>query len=251
MKNHGTFFGILFCLLFSGFSFGQADRSAEVDSLLTRLASSSSVERINAAKIITRAGLSDQRLFTKVAALLKTGYTAGTDADHIDEMAWLCKALAASGNTEYRPLLEEVAANAPSDKLKRYAEQSNGLIEDYAKRRQVLNDTESWDKSLSAEENRLLNMLGSDDLKLRRDAAKMLVRRGRADPKVFDAAANALTGMAKDIPNDSLYIDSMAWLCKALAASGDRKYIAPLQQVQAATDNPKLQKYVSQALGAL
>ncbi len=251
MKNRAIFFGVLFYLLFSGMSFAQVDRSAEVDSLLARLASSSSVERVDAAKIITRAGLADQRLYAKVATLLREGYAAGTDADHIDEMAWLCKALAASGNTEYRPLLEKVAANAPGGKLKRYAEQSNGLIEDYAKRRQVLNDTERWDKSLSAEENRLLNMLGSDNLKLRRDAAKILVRRGRADPKVFDAAADALTGMAKDIPNDSLYIDTMAWLCKALAVSGDRKYVAPLQEIQAATDNSKLRKYVSQALGAL
>jgi hypothetical protein len=251
MKNRVIFFGILFCLLFSGAFFAQADRSAEVDSLLARLASSSSVERVNAAKIITRAGLADQRLYAKVATLLQEGYATGTDADHIDEMAWLCKALAASGNTEYRPLLEEVAANAPSDKLKRYAEQSNGLIEDYAKRSQVLNDTERWDKSLSAEENRLFNMLGSDDLKLRRDAARMMARRGKADPKVFDAAAAALTGMAKNIRDESLYIDTMAWLCNALAASGDHKYVEALKEVQAATDNSKLNKYVSKALGAL
>lgn len=251
MKRRVIFFGILFYLLLSGTSFAQKDRSAEIDSLMAQLSSSSSIERINAAKIITRSGLTDDRLYAKVAIMLKKGYAAGADHDHVDEMSWLCKALAASGNTKYRPLLEEVAANAPSDKLRRYAEQSEGLIEEYAKRSQVLNDTGGWDKSLSAEENRLLNMLGSDDLKLRRDAAKMIVRRGKTDPKVFDAAADSLTGMAKDIRNESLYIDTMAWLCKALAASGDSKYIAALKEVQAASDNSKLNSYVSKALNAL
>jgi len=251
MRNCVIFLGMVVCLLLSGNAFAQPDRSAEVQNLLAGLESPSSVKRVNAAKIISRSGLTDQNLYAKVAELLQNGYAEGVDPNHIDEMSWLCKALAASGNSDYRPLLEEVAANAPSDKLKKYARQSSGLIDEYAQRIEVLNATEDWDKSLSAEENRLINMLGSDNVRLKRDAAKMIVRRMKTDPKVFDAAAAALTEMGKNIREENTYVDTMAWLCKALAASGDRKYAEVLEQLIASTSNEKLKNYASRALNAL
>jgi len=250
MKTFVVFWGILFCLLLAGNSFSQPDRSSEVQSLLTGLESASSVKRVNAAKIISRSGLTDQNLYEKVASLLKEGYNAGTEANHVDEMAWLCKALAASGNDEYRPLLEEVAANAPSEKLKSYAQQSNGLIEEFAERSRILNQSDTWDESLSAEENRLINMLTSDNVSLKRDAAKLIVRRLNTSFKVFDTVAATLVEMGKNFQSDNTYVDTMAWLCKALAASGDRKYIATLEQVVATNDNSKLKTYASKALNS-
>ena len=251
MKKHAIVFGILLSLFFAGTVSGQPDRGAEVDSLLRGspppVGSSGSIPPKSSAA----QGLTDPRLYARLAALLKEGYAGAVDADPVDEMAWFCKALAASGDADYRPLLQEVAAHAPTDKLKHYAEQSNALIEDYAKRNQVLNATESWDASLSVEENRLLNMLASSDSNLKRDAAKLIVRRPRVDPKVFAAAAAALTGMAGDNPGDALDIDTMAWLCKALAASGDHTYVAPLQQVMEKTESQKLKDYAAKAMKAL
>ena len=40
----------------------------------------------------------------------------------------------------------------------------------------------------------------------------------------------------------------MSWMCKALATSGDRKYIATLQKVESDAGNQKLQRYAGQAL---
>jgi len=251
MKNYVVFIGALFCLLIAGISFAQPDRSTEIDALLAGLESASSVKRVNAAKIISRSGLTDQNLYAKIATLIKDGYLAGTEPNHVDEMAWLCKALAASGNDKYRPLLEEVAENAPSEKLKSYAKQSSELIEGYAQRSLILNQSDAWDDNLSAEENRLLNMLNSDNINLKRDAAKMIVRRLKTDTKVFDTAAETLIDMGKDFQYENTYVDTMAWLCKALAASGDRKYVATLEQVISTSDNSKLRTYASKALNSL
>lgn len=248
MKSRIVILGIVFCLLLFGSGFAQVKRSAEVETLLTGLNSPSSSQRINASKLISRSGLTDQKLYAKVAILLKDGYAAKTDANHIDEMAWLCKALAASGDSQYRPLFEEIIDNSPSTKLQRYAEQSHALIEEYAQRSQVLNETESWDESLSAEDNRLVNMLNSDNLALKRDAAKMIVRSTNPDEKVFDTAAAALTTMATESRSESTYIDTMAWLCKSLAASGNSKYVETLQHVHDNTSSTKLKTYASKAL---
>ena len=251
MKKHAIVLGFLLCLVFPGLTLAQADRRAEANALLGQLTSSSQVERIHAAKQISRAGLIDKRLYAEVARQLQAGYATARDPYTVDEMAWLCKALAASGDSGYRPLLDEVAGRAPNDKLRRYAAQSSSQIEDYAKRVTVMNSSENRDASLSPEENRLLNMLASDDLKLTRDAAMKITRRGKTDPKVFDAAATALTALLAKNTDDSLADDTMSWLCKALAASGDRKYAAPLQEVLNQSGSAKVRSYASKALNAL
>lgn len=242
---------VLFGALLPGFGFAQQDRSAEISSLLKGLDSTSQRQRVDAAKIISRSGLQDQALYEKIAELLKTGYRQPFEKDHTDEMAWLCKALAASGDSQYRPLLEEVAESAPSTKLQRYARQSTELLETYAQRSQILNATEGWDPELSAEENRIVGMLKADDTGLKKEAAKMLVRQSNSKEKVFDAAAAALLQMSQNFSGDSAYVDSMAWLCKALAASGQRKYVADLEQIRTNTQSVKLDSYIAKALKAL
>lgn len=243
--------GVLFGLLLSGTCFAQPDRSAEVQKLLAEIESSSQTQRINAAKVISRSGLRDQGLYQKIAEILSAGYGQDYGTDHIDEMAWLCKALAASGDLQYRTLLDEVAQNSPSVKLQKYARQSSELIEQYAQRSQVLNATDSWDEQLSAEDNRLVNMLNSTDVALKRDAAKIIVRTVTNDKKVFAAVASTLKAMVDESSYDSLSVDTMAWLCKALAASGDARYLEALEFVRNNTSNSKLWTHAGKAIKAL
>lgn len=275
MTNHIVVLVIFLGLLLPGYGFAQLDRSEEVSQLMAGLKSTSQVQRVNSAKVITRSGLQDQALYQKVADLLKTGYSQEYEKEHADEMSWLCKALAASGDSKYRELLDEVAANAPSVKVKRYAKESSELIDTYAQRIQVLNATDDWDDELNSEENRLVSMLRSDDVSLKRDASKIIVRNPNKDEKVFAAAAAALSDMSKDFYSDNrsvdvvdiynqhsfdttkgphlsrLQIDTMAWICKALAVSGDKRYIDLLEHVHDNTQSQKLSSYASKALKAL
>lgn len=248
MKKMTAVLGLLVSLTLTGTGYAQPDRSAETANLLAGLTSSSGARRIQAAKLVTQAGLRDQGLYETIAALLKQGYAAGTEDEHVDEMSWLCKALAASGEPRYRELLQEVAARALSPKLQHYARQSEELIEEYAERSRVLNETESWDAELSAEENRLVNMLSSDDPGLKRDAAKNVVRSLQVHPRVYEVIAAELLEMLAAGNSGTLEIDTMAWLCKALAGSGESKYLEPLKQVEAGTQNLKLKSHVAKAI---
>lgn len=242
---------LVVCFLALGCANAQTDRSAEVARLMQGLESGSQIQRVNAAKIISRSGLQDQDLYRKVAELLQAGYLHPYESHQTDEMAWLCKALAASGDSRYAELLKRVSTTAPSEKLKHYAQQSLGLIAEYARRNRVLNATDKWDADLTAEENRLANMLRSDIPDLRRDAAKVLTRKFGIKPKVYALAAESLQQMSQGKGSGHVYEDTMAWLCKALAASGDSGYVALLQQVHDRTQSVKLQSYSSDAIKAL
>ncbi len=248
MKKLVAVAGLFLSLALAGSGYAQIDRTDEVEALKNGLSSGSSAQRVKTAKIITQSGIEDQALYEQIAALLKAGYADGTGSDHVDEMSWLCKALAASGDPKYIPLLKEIADKAPSFKLQHYAEQSIGLIEEYASRVRILNSTETWDDDLSDEENRLVNMLNSDKIQLKRDAAKTVVRSVGVHEKIYEAVAAELQKMLADGRSSSEDIDTMAWLCKALASSGNSKFVQTLKQVHDGTTNVKLKTYASKAL---
>ncbi len=252
---------MLICLFVSGSGLAQVDRSEEVHRLSAGIEAKGRAQRIQAAKLISQAGLQDVELYTKIADLLRAQYrqkdpTSSSTAqfgqmDHTDEMSWMCKALAASGDIQYRQLLDEIAQEAPSSKLRRYAEQSSNLLSEYKHRSDVLNATDKWDDQLSAEENRILNMLDSGKLSLIKDAAKMVVRRFGTDDKVFELIAWNLRQMKNDFQTKGEYVDTMAWLCKALAASGDKKYLKDLQSIADNTQSMKLRSYAKKSMLAI
>lgn len=251
---------VVFFLLLSVSCPAQVDRTEEALNLLAGIESTGRMQRIKAAKIISREGLQSEVLYEKVAQALEEGYSQHDSAgngsaqfgemDHTDEMSWFCKALAASGDVRYLPLLEKIAKDAPSYKLRHYAKQSRDLLDDYKLRADILNDTEWWNNSLSDEENRIANALRADDLSLVREAAKKITRRFKTSDVIFSLAARKLQIM-RHSESSSEYIDTMAWLCKALAASGDEKYLELLKNIYDETKSTKLKSYAKKAIRAM
>jgi hypothetical protein len=240
--------GIIVSLFLPGYGFAQPDSSGEIGRMIAGLESSSRKQRVNAAKVISRSGFQDQELYKKVAEIIENGYMLPYEKDRADEIAWMCKALAASGDISYRALLEEVAQNSPSVNIKRHARKSSESIEYYAERSKILNKSSNLDEGLTPEDNRLVNMLRSGDVTLQRDAAKTITRKLDIDDKVFAVVAETLKSMAETYRSDNFSIDTMAWLCKALGASGDKKYIDDLEDVRNNTQSGKLQKYARKAM---
>lgn len=240
----------ILCFSCVSISFASEDRSDEVNQYISRLESQSRQTRINALKVITRSNLTDPRLFNVIRDKLLEGYELETyNTDHVDEMAWLCKALASSGLSDYKETLKTVSENAYSMKLKGYANQSLELVDDYATKNQVVTDTAHFDESLSPEINRYISMLKSDDLRLKKDAAKMIYRSDLSETKLFDAISDELLEGYK--ANGADNIDTMAWFCKALGSSGISKYQATLDEVLQNTTNIKLKKYAKKGLNNL
>lgn len=132
-KNMQIILALTFCLmiiLLNIPALANYSQSADVDKYIQMLGSTSLKTRLDAAKFISRSGITDSRLYAIINEKLLTELnTKGLNKDHIDEMSWMCKALAASGMTEYKQTLREIIENSSSMKLQKYAKQSLGKLQ--------------------------------------------------------------------------------------------------------------------------
>ncbi|MDY0221499.1 MAG: hypothetical protein RBR67_10215 [Desulfobacterium sp.] len=84
----------------------------------------------------------------------------------------------------------------------------------------------------------LKDMLKSDLMKVKKEAAKRITTRSYTDQDLYEVVNEELL-KGYQTASDKVSIDTMAWLCKALGTSGNEKYKDTLQKVKN-SDNRKL-----------
>ena len=96
--------------------------SPEDQKLLDDLLHEDAVRVRSAAKYLYAGQYENSFVMDKAADVLQKRFNQNTkDPMHVDAMAWICKALWRSGNTQYLPVLQEVEKKASSPKLRKYA----------------------------------------------------------------------------------------------------------------------------------
>ncbi|MCA1794203.1 MAG: hypothetical protein LC660_10115 [Desulfobacteraceae bacterium] len=247
-----AFYGSLLSVLIIVFS-SSGLWAQDVNHFLTMLDSDKPKQRIDAAKQITRSGLTDPILFDTIQEKLLSGFTQDTmNFTHIDEMAWLCKALASSGNDDYAGTLKQVAQKTSSEKLRRHARSSLDQIPIHARRNKMLQSVVEMDSNLTPEEQKRIAMIQSQDPVLMRDAAKMTYR----NPMTGEAVTNAISEVLLDnigskSAGNRTMTDALAWMCKALGRSGNSKYRSVLTEVIENSTSEKLKKHARKSLSML
>jgi hypothetical protein len=97
----------------------------------------------------------------------------------------------------------------------------------------------------------VVNMLKSSSLKDKAAAAKIVAKLYAHDQAILDIVNEELL-KGFNSPSDSKdYVETMAWLCNALGASGQAKYASTLEKVSKEASNNKLQKYAQKNLRLL
>lgn len=126
------------------------------------------------------------------------------------------------------------------------------MLAEHAEKNKIINDMSGADPSLSAEENRLVNMLRSDYFGLKRDAAKTIFRGQYKAKGLYQALNDVLLNQYKRVEfSDNLGIDTLAWMCKALGSSGMPEYKTTLQEIYESTSSVKLKSHVNKAMKQL
>lgn len=230
-----------------------SNSSSEVKKYIKMLENPSAKRRIYAAKRITRAELKDPGLFNLINVILLNGYNTNSgNRTQVEEMAWMCKALATSGSSKYIHTLKKISQTANNRKLKNYAKKSLVKLSEHALKKKFRSDRKNINPNLSMEVNQFIRMLRSDIINLQRNAAKSIYKGQFNEEPLFDALSSQLLKQYNTVSlRDRNQLDTLAWMCKALGTSGMVKYKHTFEKIINTSSNSKLKKYARQGLKML
>jgi len=220
---------------------------------------SDAAEHNRAVEELAWMGISDPRLFDMLEQkILAENVAAASTRAEKDRVARYVRALGFSGQEKYLPTLRRFADDAVYG---RYARDALTQRPQYEKWNPIISNRATWDPALSDDDNRILNMLRSDDLLLMRVAAKRayFAPNDRVLAQVAEQLRNryaTLDSIAEQVrqryPTDkhSVFvelrasIDALQWMIKALGKT--TAYDDLLQEVKA--NAPVLQYAADSAL---
>ena len=220
--------------------------SAIVANQIQMIRSEDVKNKVETAKKIFNSNNYDQALFAAINQELLKGYQLNPkDGDHVQAMAWLCKALATSGDDRYRATLKEISQSAVNKKLRKYGERSIDILHEYIIRKA---DRPGLPEYLSPEVGEYVNRVTSGNDEWVVKAASEIFKSDITDEFLYETIAGVLLTAYKSENGDSDFIDAVSWLCKALASSGIMKYKETLEEVAANANKKKVRKFAKWSL---
>ncbi len=114
--------------------FTPSQTNENTEYLIQQILTGSIESRIIAAKRIVRTReKNNSKLYDTINDYILENHKKVSESGHsIDEIAWLCKALATSGEAKYKETLYQVYKNSNSFNLRRHARKSLNFVDEYA-----------------------------------------------------------------------------------------------------------------------
>jgi len=176
----------------------------------------------------------------------------------LDMLAWVCKALGESKNGRYLLLLTEIRESDAYYKLRKYAKK--------AMKKLIVSDQESFEKGqinlnalmreeklrqikaeiilpradLTRTENKLFS-IAMADLTVIKALSSGIKKRKKGDREVLDTLMEFLLANYKTAA--SYQVDTLSWICRAIEATKEGRYLTAMKQVYNGTNSKKLRSY--------
>ncbi len=217
--------------------------------------------RIDSLKIIERSAISDPELFTFLDTKLLSEYLHNTnDGKHRDEMAWICKALASSGEEKYLATLTTVVENTDNKRLMGHCQRSIYKFDKYLENKRVLSLPQI--SGFSTEMSKNIHMLKSGDYRHMKWAITKIADSTESNEAVYDIVRDVLLDKYLEVEaldlsapyklsKTQLRAETLAIFCETLGLSDLSKYKEALQTVIGNAKNAKIKKYAKVALYSL
>jgi len=231
--------------LFFGFISLSVSAVSEAEGYLKAFEHSAISLRKDKAELIVYSGITDDRVFGKIEALLLQDFNQNSGSGAwVDYVAWMTKALASSGKEKYRATIEKVISEAKNGKVKKYGRIALKMLDQHKQWKPLLNkDTDiHFDDPMH---KYYYNMLRSDDFELMAIGGKRVFWEKIYKREIVDALNEAILKNYNKVPNDGELIDGFAWMIRALgnAGAGADKYKNTLNEVADKANNRKIKKY--------
>lgn len=234
---------------------------AETEDYLSALHSSDYKTRLDALKSLESLPTDDVETYNFINMNLMNGYMAGGDGNQIEEIAWMCKTLAASGLEQYEHSLVKIVENTNNSKIKRHCANSLAALKTNKEALQQLNGEPI--AGFSPEMSKYIRMIKSGNSSWMKNAVLKIQNSSERNEQVLDMVRDVLLSEVARIGGDDsqlsdahrfkrMYeIGNLGHFCLCLGASGMNKYKADLQKVIDSTKNVSLKNYARKAMEAL
>jgi hypothetical protein len=178
----------------------------------------------------------------------------------IDALSWGCRALAATGNSQYKPLLEKIyQSKVAHKKLRKYAKKAYQQLAtikpnsstDMGSTSLPINLPPNISQgpipkaSLVLGERKLFAIAKGDWPAIKFISQQLVVLEG-TDTTLLDALSQFLIEKSVYHLNYE-QIDTLAWICRALGQSNNSRYKSLLNTLVKQVNNSKLQRYATLA----
>lgn len=204
-------------------------------------------------------------------------------ANRIDALSWRCRALGATGDSQYMPLLQSIyQSKAAHKKLKKYANkayqhllnttqvvvanentasvESIQSVENKAnvkRNHRYLPERKNTENlipkaSLTANQRQIFAIAKGEWQAIKHIALQLrdVEQQGSAEIALYDALSQFLVEMS-EYHLDKQKIDVLSWICRTLGESKNGRYKLLLQDVANQVSNAKLSNYASAASRSL
>lgn len=200
----------------------------------------------SAADTLAYAGVSSPQLYDVAEKRLLEVYNDGSKQG-IQVSGWLIKAISYSGNKKYEATFQKIIADSSVKKVRRYAEGAMETLEEYARWNPEISAGLGNLTGKAAEKKRIQNMLASKQFDLLRLGAKRTYNGYTNDMALLKQVEKRLLEHYQGT-GDKVFVDTMAWLCKALAGSADPAFKPTMEKVANGAGERKVQKYAARYL---
>ena len=233
---------LILVLFFSSQSYSDSDELAsELDDYISVFSNNNFEHQKKHINRLTWAGISDPRIYDIFESKVLSDFQS-TSKKAREENSRYIKTLGLSGNEKYRPTLNKVLNEAKSKKIQRHTKTALIRLEQYKAWNPVISSNLDAAPIGQLEQTRVNNMLRAEDLELVKIGAKRVYYAHNKDKLLVELAKGRLVEHYKTATSQ-VEVDTMAWLCKALASSGDASYRPLLMEVTSLAPSKKLSKY--------
>lgn len=234
---------------------------AETENYLSALSSTDYKTRLDTLKSLERLPTDDIEVYDLINAKLMNGYASEGDGHQIDEMAWMCKTLAASGLDQYESSLTKVVEATNNTKLKRHCLDSLAAIKTNKEALKQLSGEPI--AGYSEEMSKYIRMLKSGRSSWMKTAVLNIEKSDERNEQIFDMVRDVLLSEVARIGGDDsqlsdanrfkrMYeIGNLGHFCHCLGISGVAKYKTDLQKVIDTTVHVSLKSHARNAMEAL
>ena len=226
-------------------TFGQSN-SGLLEKYIVEFKSGSRLDKQLICEKLMWSGLSDSSLFDLLEQDLVSRAMTANGKKEITNVAWLMKALGASGQSKYLDTLQSFISHS-NGTIAKYAKEGINFIPQYAKWNPIISDSSQANTESSEIINRYANMIRSEILELNILAAKRIYAEKIQNEYLYGLLSEKIIAGHKSVhKNDKIKIAAYAWMMRASVKTN----VATAQKVLETATNKKLKKYAKQYIAA-